>query len=96
MNPALPAQLTATPNPLTNETTIIYTLLNDATVTLEVVNALQQRVALPLRSVRQPAGKQSVVLNAAALPSGVYTVRLIAAQTNGTVAIKSLQITVMK
>ncbi|MEL7168212.1 MAG: T9SS type A sorting domain-containing protein, partial [Bacteroidota bacterium] len=65
------------PNPTTDAATLRFTLDRPAEVRLSVYDALGRTVAV-LVNDRQAAGTHEVALDAAALPSGVYVVRLTA------------------
>jgi hypothetical protein len=90
---ALPTKITLYqnyPNPFNPVTTISYALGEDSHVTLEVLNALGERVAL-LTDEFKSAGTHSIGMNASQLPAGVYLYRLSA---NGVSVQKKM--TVMK
>jgi len=59
------------PNPFNPETTIAYSLPQQASVSLTIFNTLGQRVATPVNET-QEAGYHEVRLNAAGLATGVY------------------------
>jgi len=63
------------PNPFNPSTTINFTLLATANVTLKVYDVLGKEVAV-LVSEERPAGLHSVEFNAADLPSGIYFYKL--------------------
>ncbi|NBB86893.1 MAG: T9SS type A sorting domain-containing protein [Bacteroidetes bacterium] len=63
------------PNPFHGRTTIRYELPQAAHIQLDVYDMLGRRIRT-LVDARQRAGRQQVQFNAAALPSGVYVVRL--------------------
>lgn len=63
------------PNPFRSTTTIRYTVSESSPITLEVFNALGQRVAT-LVDEHQPPGTYMVNLDASRLASGVYIYRL--------------------
>jgi hypothetical protein len=65
------------PNPFNPTTTIEFSLLKDALVTLKVYNILGQEVATLFNHAQLEAGTQSVEFNANTLASGVYYYRLI-------------------
>ncbi|MCF8241654.1 MAG: T9SS type A sorting domain-containing protein [Melioribacteraceae bacterium] len=73
----------AYPNPFNPSTTIEYTLKKDSPVTLKVYDILGSEVAT-LVNREEPAGRYSVIFNAAAinggLPSGVYIYRFQAGE----------------
>ncbi len=64
------------PNPFNPTTTIIFTLINPASVTVKVYNLLGQEVATLADRQSMEEGDQQLVFNAANLPSGVYFYRL--------------------
>lgn len=70
------------PNPFNPSTTLAYDLPEAGQVRLTVFNVMGQRVS-ELVNCSMPAGRQRVVFDAAALPSGVYIARF---ETNGFVA----------
>jgi subtilisin family serine protease len=85
-----PAELPATfaleqnyPNPFNPSTTIRYALPVDATVSLEVFNALGERVELLLNTT-EAAGYKFVVFENSTLASGVYFYRITAVPVHGT------------
>lgn len=66
------------PNPFNPSTVISYALPVDSRVRLTIYNLLGEEVSAPVRDEVQAAGYQSVTLNAAQLPSGIYLYRLSA------------------
>jgi hypothetical protein len=77
-------QLALSPNPASSTVNVFYELLENATVTLEVLNILNQQVQNPLSYVQQNAGTQNISLDVSRLQSGTYMVRLIAYSVQGT------------
>lgn len=78
VEPGLPTDFAlepAFPNPARAEATLRYALPSAATVSLEVYDALGRRVLVLVRE-EQEAGRYAVPLDARALASGVYFVRL--------------------
>jgi hypothetical protein len=71
------ALLPAYPNPFNPSTTVAYELAATAEVSLDVYDALGQRVRRLARG-RQAAGRYEVEFDAAGLPSGLYVYRLVA------------------
>ncbi len=67
------------PNPTSGVTTIRYSLSHPGSTTLAVYDILGKEVA-KLVSGRQPAGEFEVVLDATALPAGLYTYVLTAGE----------------
>jgi hypothetical protein len=65
------------PNPMGRQGTVAYTLARDGHVTLEVFDVTGRRVAVLFDGV-QTAGSQQAPINASALASGLYVVRLAA------------------
>jgi oligosaccharide 4-alpha-D-glucosyltransferase len=63
------------PNPFNGQTRVSFDLPRASLVKLDVFNMLGQRVAT-LADTSFPAGKHELSWNAAALPSGVYVLRL--------------------
>ncbi|MFV1883134.1 MAG: T9SS type A sorting domain-containing protein [Balneola sp.] len=68
------------PNPFNPSTTISYQLDSPREVSLEIFNALGQRVTTLVDGF-QPSGEQTVTWNATSVPSGVYLYRLSAGNT---------------
>lgn len=77
------ALLPAAPNPVRGSTRIDYAVAVAGPATVEVFNALGQRVAILADGDHAP-GPHSVTFDAAGLASGVYVVRLSAAGTTVT------------
>jgi len=71
------------PNPFSSSTTIQYSLLQPARVTLELYDILGKRVRV-LEQGYKAAGEHSVHLDAADLSTGVYFVRLTAGESSQT------------
>jgi hypothetical protein len=67
------------PNPFNPETTVRYELPDRAVVSLELFNALGEKVATLDEGARE-AGTHSVAVNAGSLPSGAYFYRLRAGE----------------
>jgi hypothetical protein len=63
------------PNPFNSETTVPFRLRDAGRVTLKVVDALGNEIAV-LADGRYAAGNHSVRFNASSLPSGVYIIRM--------------------
>jgi len=68
------------PNPFNPETSISFDLVEDGVVSLEVFNAVGQRVAT-LVNGSMNAGRHNVTFHADGLPSGLYFYRLTAGAT---------------
>ncbi len=66
------------PNPFNPTTNIAYDLSESATVTIEVVNILGQRVALLVNRQETRAGSHVQPFDASRLTSGVYLIRMTA------------------
>ena len=75
--------LVANPNPFNLSTSFSYMLSKAGTVNLEIVNVRGERVA-GLLNEKQVAGRHSMTLNAARLPTGVYIARLTSGNTTRT------------
>lgn len=60
------------PNPFNPSTSIAFDLKKDGKVTLEVYNALGERVATLLQGKKMKAGSHNVTWKAANLPTGLY------------------------
>jgi len=76
------------PNPFTSSTTVEFTLPSPERVRLEVYNALGRRVAT-LVDGRLAAGRHVLRLDAAELPPGMYSCRLI---TSGQVYTRTMML----
>ena len=74
------------PNPIDDETTLIFRLRQASHVRLDVYNMLGQRAAIVLDAVR-PAGVHQVVWQVKGLPSGSYLLRL---QAGSSIRVKSV------
>ena len=70
------------PNPLTDVTTFSYSLPESSSISLEVFNMSNQKVATIIDNQSQNADDYQVVFNASSLTSGSYTARLLV--NNGT------------
>jgi hypothetical protein len=82
------------PNPFDDATTIEYTLPNDATVRLEVIDALGRKVAEPLEYKFHRAGTYSLRWSPQnSFPSGIYTAVLQCVDAKGKVIRKTLRMT---
>lgn len=64
------------PNPATSEVTVSYQLPQQATVSIEILDALQRVVFRPLEQFPQNANTYDVTVPISTLPPGFYTVRL--------------------
>jgi hypothetical protein len=64
------------PNPANDQTSLSYTLNADATVSIEIVDALQRVVMQPLRMEDREAGAYMLTVPTHSLATGAYTVRL--------------------
>ena len=75
--------LLTAPNPAETQVGLRFRLPDDATVTVEVVDALQRVVLNPLAAEVRLGGDHELVIPVGSLPSGAYSVRLRAALANG-------------
>jgi hypothetical protein len=69
-------KLTATPNPLTDQTTLHYTVGKDSPVTLSLYNSTGTLVKTVLNKVWTEAGNQETMVEMSDLPNGLYFVTL--------------------
>lgn len=74
---------TPAPNPASSETTLEFTLPNDATVSVRIFDVLGNIIAQPLGATPLSKGEHSLRINLASLPSGSYRIRLDALSTKG-------------
>lgn len=91
METSVPAQFALSqnyPNPFNPSTTIAYSLPAAGRVSLKIFNLIGQEVAV-LVSSEHGGGAHQVVWNASQMPSGIYLVRLEAANN---VAVRKLQL----
>ena len=65
------------PNPFNPTTTITYRVAQASRVSLDIYNALGQKIATPVSAFHQ-AGNYRFYFDAKGLPSGLYFYRLIA------------------
>ncbi|HLP15132.1 MAG TPA: T9SS type A sorting domain-containing protein, partial [Bacteroidota bacterium] len=70
------------PNPFNPSTTLRFSIPDERTVELRIVDVLGREVAVLVRKQMQP-GSYSVEWNASALPSGMYVAVLRAWSLNG-------------
>lgn len=68
--------LNAAPNPAQNHIIITYTLPTDAEVQIEILDALQRIIALPLRKETQKGGLHTFTMQTAFWADGMYWLRL--------------------
>ncbi len=68
--------LICSPNPATEQTSISYSLEEDATVTMEILDALQRVVLRPIIQENRQAGAYLLSVPVTTLPSGMYSVRM--------------------
>jgi Secretion system C-terminal sorting domain len=76
-------QFTCSPNPASDQITISYSLEQDATLSVEIVDALQRVVLRPVGDETREAGSYMLSVPTRTLPSGAYTVRLTTKNTEG-------------
>jgi hypothetical protein len=81
--PVHTVNLLTAPNPATTSIGISFTLPQDATVNIEVIDALQRKILSPLADQLLSQGGQTIIVPVASLPSGAYSVRIIAHLVNG-------------
>lgn len=83
--------LSAQPNPFTTQTTLLFDISESGWVTVEIVDALQRRVA---RLTEKPYthGKHSIPFDASALVEGVYHARIRLTTQEGNSAVKTISI----
>lgn len=60
-----------------------YALEQDATVSREILDALQRVVLIPLAAEARLGGDHELVIPVGSLPSGAYSVRVKAVLANG-------------
>lgn len=83
--------LSAQPNPFAAQTTLFFDLAESGQVTVEIVDALQRRVAL-LSEKRFAEGRHSIPFDASALAEGAYHARIRLTTDEGTSAVKTISI----
>ena len=83
--------LHAMPNPTKGNTTIDFSLLEAAVVTLEVYSQTGVKVATLLLNEDKPEGVYSISFDASGLSPGVYLCRLSTGKTTQTVQLEKLQ-----
>jgi len=66
---------TGYPNPFNGEASLSYTIPENGTVTLNVYNALGERICEPVNEM-QMSGQHTVTFSSKDLPAGMYTFRL--------------------
>jgi hypothetical protein len=91
----IPVEVAVSPNPFAESSIISYILPDDATVSVEICNALQQPVQVLAKNVRQQAGYYEFTPQAS-IPNGAYFVRLIAQNAAGKVYRTSSSILITK
>jgi hypothetical protein len=87
--------IAASPNPFSENSLVSYTLPDDATVSVEICNALQQPVLTLANNARQQAGYHEFTVQKH-LPNGAYFVRLTAQDRTGKMLRTSFSIMVAK
>ena len=75
--------LLTAPNPAEAQVGLRFRLPGAATVTVEIVDALQRVVLQPLIAEERTEGEHELAIPVGTLPSGVYSVRVRARVTNG-------------
>jgi hypothetical protein len=65
------------PNPAKHKTTVSYSLVEESSVSISLVNTLGQRISLS-KNERQTKGEHTFELSTSALPRGLYTILLSA------------------
>jgi hypothetical protein len=68
--------LNVAPNPAQNHITITYTLPTNAEVHIEILDALQRIIAVPLRNEAQKGGLHTFTMQTAFWSDGMYWLRL--------------------
>ena len=68
-----------------NKTTINYSLDEEATASIEILDALQRTVMKPLNQHKQDAGAYTIVVPISQLITGTYSVRLTTVSSNGNI-----------
>jgi hypothetical protein len=95
VRPPVEIPIEVAPNPLSETSVISYTLPDDATVSVEICNALQQPVMTLAKSTPQQAGSHEFTVQNH-LPNGAYFVRLTAHNATGRMVRTSSSIMVAK
>jgi len=83
------------PSPVSHTATLLYELPDDATVTIEVLNTLQQHAQASL-SLQQSAGTHEHPIDCTALASGVYHLRVTATYRHGHVSVAHKHIIIQR
>jgi hypothetical protein len=84
------------PNPADAQVAVRFWLLEDATVTVEVVDALKRVVLLPINAEERRGGGHEIMIPLATLPSGVYSVRVRATLKNGKILMQQRQLIIAR
>jgi hypothetical protein len=71
--------VSVSPNPAHDMLTLSYSLAENATITIEIVDVLQRTIATPLLNHAQTLGSYALGIPTAHLPAGTYNIRV---QTN--------------
>lgn len=69
--------LSCSPNPAKEFTTLSFSLSKAQTVSLEIVDVLGRTIARPLEKEQFPTGEHTVNIDFRTLPSGIYHCRLV-------------------
>ena len=86
----------ASPNPASDRVTVSYTLSEAATVSVEVMNILNQVLFTPLSAVQQSAGRQSIEVNLASLQTGTYFIRCTSISPQGTMGRETIPVQIIR
>jgi hypothetical protein len=68
-------RFTCSPNPASEQTTLSYSLGQEATISIEILDALQRTVLQPIQAESREAGAYLLAIPLHTLPSGVYSIR---------------------
>lgn len=83
------------PNPASRQAVLPFRLGTEAEVEVAIYDVLGRRVTVAGAS-QYGAGRQALTLEAGALPSGLYVVRVTARMANGTSAVAARQLTITR
>jgi hypothetical protein len=93
---AYTVNLLTAPNPAETQIGLRFHLPQEATVSVEVLDALQRRVLLPVNTEHRDFGTYELSIPVGNLTNGAYSVRLRAILSNGVILFQQLSLIIAR
>jgi hypothetical protein len=89
-------RLRVSPTPSSDDAMVSYTLPRDCSISVSIINTINQEIQTIVSSRSTPQGIYSQKINCSQLSSGVYTLRLVVYSTDGSINVVSTPLLVQR